>query len=421
MRIRRELRISAEPPDPRKTAPGVTAVVVLLGLLVVTCAIAAPVALLLRLSREEAPTLAEALSGEVPSLVALDAATASDVPPPQPAAPTPEQLREAMRLRYRPGPFARLDALVPSTSTMAQEQPASAFSAGGPETPWVVAGGEYRRVVAPPAAGGPALAHGLQETPSRPIPLLAGVPEDVQFAVLDGRGPEIRGVLVEFTGYPGSFYVQAEQQTELGAVLGEGAHDLTVNFGIRAPLLPGGLTLATSSFQTAMTVATIDRDGRVGPPITRTLEILPVGSGQIEVTLHMSEPTDLDLYVDDPSGGTIYYGNRNTPSSGHLDLDANAACNSNVGVDTEHIYFASGMAPPGKYAVRVAHYMSCIDGRPVDYRITVRNCGELAVLSGRFEGQGRQDQCLRTPGADRAFCQDVLTFDAAPCAQRPSK
>ena len=81
----------------------------------------------------------------------------------------------------------------------------------GSATPWVVAGGEYRRTGLPPAAGGPALAHGPRETPARPIPLLAGVPEDVQFGVLAGRGPEIRGVLVEFAGYRGSFYVQAEQ------------------------------------------------------------------------------------------------------------------------------------------------------------------------------------------------------------------
>lgn len=400
--------------------PAATVFAALGGLLLVTCVIAAPIALLLRLSREPTPTLAEALSGELAPLGIADAGVALDssLPPP---GPTPEELREAMRLRYRPGPFVTLDALIPSSSTVAQQQPTSAFSAGGSETPWVVAGGDFRRATVPGAAGGPALANGPREVSSRSIPLLAGVPEDVQFAVLDGRGPEIRGVLVEFAGYPGSFYVQAEQQTELGAVLGEGARDLTVNFGIRAPLLPGGFTLATAPFQTVMTVETIDRDGRAGPPITRTLEILPVGAGQIEVTLHMSEATDLDLYVDDPSGGTIYYANRDTPSSGHLDLDANAACGSNLGVDTEHVYFASGLAPPGKYSVRVAHYMSCIDGRSVDYRITVRNCGELAVLRGRFEGRGRAEQCLRDPGTDRVFCQKVLTFDAAPCAQRPSK
>lgn len=421
MRIRREPRISAEPPEPQKMSRAGTVVLVLVGLLSVTCMIAAPITMMLRASNEEAPTLREAVSGETLTGTLRPFDAGAFAAPPEPAGPTPEELREAMRRRYRPGPYATLDALVPSSSTVAQAQPGSAFGGGGPETPWVVAGGEYRRTGLPAAAGGPALAHGPRETPARPIPLLAGVPEDVQFGVLGGRGPEIRGVVVEFAGYRGSFYVQAEQQTELGAVLGEGARDLTVNFGIRAPIPPGGLALATAPFQTVMTVATVDRDGRTGPPITRLVEVLPVGAGQIEVTLHMTEPTDLDLYVVDPSGGTIYYANRDTPSSGHLDLDANAACGSNVGVDTEHIYFTSGMAPPGTYTVRVAHYMSCIDGRPVDYRITIRNCGELAVLRGRFEGRGRSDQCTSPPGSDRVFCQEVLSFDAAPCDARPPK
>lgn len=420
MRIRREPRISAEPPEPRKTSGAVTALVVLVGLMLVACVIAAPIALLLHLSREETPTLGEAVSGELGPLVAPDSGGIVGVPP-APPGPTPEELRDAMRQRYRPGPYATLDALIPSSSSVAQRAPDSAFSGGGAETPWVVAGGEYRRTGVPANAGGPALEHGPSESPARPIPLLAGVPEDVQFGVLGGRGPEIRGVMVEFAGYRGSFYVQAEQQTELGAVLGEGARDLTVNFGIRAPIPPGGLALATAPFQTVMTVATVDRDGHTGPPITRTIEVLPVGAGQIEVTLHMSEPTDLDLYVVDPSGGTIYYANRDTPSSGHLDLDANAACGSNVGVDTEHVFFTSGMAPPGTYTVRVAHYQSCIDGRPVDYRITIRNCGELAVLRGRFEGSGRSEQCTTAPGSDRVFCQEVVSFDAAACDQRPPK
>ena len=420
MRTRREPRTSAQPPDPSEPSRATKALVVFGGLVLVAVAIAAPVALLLRLSREQPPTLAEAVTGEAPLTGHLSPFDGGLGLAP-PAGPTPEQLREEMRVRYRPGPRATLDALVPSTSSVAQRQPTSAFTGGGPETPWVVAGGEYRRGGVPASAGGPALANGPRENPTRPIPLLAGVPEDVLFNVLDGRGPEIRGVFVEFAGYAGSFYVQAEQQTELGSVLGEGARDLTVNFGIRAPLPPGGIALATAPFQTMMTTATVDRDGRAGPPITRLVEVLPVGAGQIEVTLHMSEPTDLDLYVDDPSGGTIYYGNRDTPSSGHLDLDANAACNANVGLDTEHIYFASGMAPPGRYRVRVAHYMSCVNGRPVDYRLTIRNCGELVVLRGQFQGNGNQGQCLATTGNDPVACQEVVDFDAAPCEQRPVK
>ena len=97
------------------------------------------------------------------------------------------------------------------------------------------------------------------------------------------------------------------------------------------------------------------------------------------------------------------------------DLDANAACGSNLGVDNEHVYWPTGRAPRGTYTVRVAHYESCIEGRPVDYRITVRNCGETVVLSGRFAGASQSRTCLAA-GQDPSWCQDVVSFIVPPCA-----
>ena len=44
---------------------------------------------------------------------------------------------------------------------------------------------------------------------------------------------------------------------------------------------------------------------------------------------------------------------RAAPSGGALDLDANAACGSNMGVNTEHVYWPRGMAPAGTYTVYV--------------------------------------------------------------------
>ena len=87
-------------------------------------------------------------------------------------------------------------------------------------------------------------------------------------------------------------------------------------------------------------------------------------------------------------------------SGGHLDLDANAACSSNVSVDNEHVFWPRGRAPAGTYRVNVAHWRSCIEGRSVAYRVTVRACGETVVLSGRFDGGGRTHTCdrRRRPG-----------------------
>ena len=58
---------------------------------------------------------------------------------------------------------------------------------------------------------------------------------------------------------------------------------------------------------------------------------------------------------------------------------------------------------------------------PVDYRITVRNCGETAVFSGSFTGEGNSDTCDRDPSGagDRNWCQRVVDFDVTPCEQQP--
>ena len=66
---------------------------------------------------------------------------------------------------------------------------------------------------------------------------------------------------------------------------------------------------------------------------------------------------------------------------------------------------------------RVAHYRSCIGGRGVDYRVTVRNCGETAVFRGRFEGEGDTRTCMEAPpDAQPGWCQQVVSFDVTPCA-----
>jgi uncharacterized protein YfaP (DUF2135 family) len=129
----------------------------------------------------------------------------------------------------------------------------------------------------------------------------------------------------------------------------------------------------------------------------------------------MSIPTDLDLYVTDPSGTTVYFGNTRVFSGGQLDLDANAACSGNMGVNSEHVFWPQGSAPAGTYTVRVAHYESCIDGASVDFRVTVRACGETVVLTGRFAGDARAATCLASE-PDGSWCQDVVTFQAPSCS-----
>jgi len=187
---------------------------------------------------------------------------------------------------------------------------------------------------------------------------------------------------------------------------------------VDSPTRPDGSPApADKPFFVNLSVAAQDADGHVSTPVTRRLSILPLGTGDVEVSLTMGAATDLDLYVVEPTGGVLYYQRRRSGAGGQLDLDANAACSSNMGVNAEHVFWREGGAPAGTYVVRVAHFESCIDGAPVDYRVTVRACGETAVFSGRFEGEGDRENCFSDPGAQRAWCQQVVSFDVAPCKQ----
>ncbi|NIS28841.1 MAG: hypothetical protein GWN07_01935, partial [Actinobacteria bacterium] len=89
----------------------------------------------------------------------------------------------------------------------------------------------------------------------------------------------------------------------------------------------------------------------MSPYLRRQLRVMPVGTGDVEVTVTMTRSTDIDLYVIDPTGNTVYYGNSHSDNGGQLDLDANAACGANMGVDNEHIFWPRGTAPAGTYTV----------------------------------------------------------------------
>lgn len=327
-----------------------------------------------------------------------------------------------MRRRYVPGPHVRIEGMIPSDRALGRSPAVQAWTAGrSADTPWIVHGARYEPGAAPPPSAQPAprIAHDAGEEAGRPLTILAGVPAEARVRAADASGGTgVTAYAITFDGYRGHFVLPATVPTELGIVSAGGSDGATVRFTIGAPVRQDG-TLAASgqAFRAIARIAAIDDEGRVSPWITRELSVLPVGTGDVEVALTMSEATDLDLYVTDPTGTTVYYGNTEGVSGGHLDLDANAACGSNVGIDNEHVYWPSGRAPRGTYTVRVAHYESCIQGRPVDYRITVRNCGETVVLSGRFAGASQSQSCL-VGGQDPSWCQDVVSFAVPSCAAR---
>lgn len=329
-----------------------------------------------------------------------------------PEEPIVDPLAE-MRPRYRPGPYVQIVGLLPSG--LSQMRRLGAVGGRTIDNPWIVAGAELHTGSPPAAESGPGLT--LTGNTRQPLSLIAGAPAQLPLRASPGPGDEgaVQGLLIEFEGYPGYFFLPATVETELGRIQVAGTGDAELVFGIDSAELPGGIPAPTDKeMQAVMRVAAVDLQGRVSPWQRRELRVMPLGTGDVEVALSMSESTDLDLYVTSPSGTVIYYGNTRA-GGGHLDLDANSACNGNMGVNNEHVFWPRGAAPAGQYFVRVANFSSCIGGRPVDYRITVRNCGETAVFSGRFTGTGDGANCTVDPGTRQDWCQQVVAFDVTPC------
>jgi hypothetical protein len=309
--------------------------------------------------------------------------------------------------------------MIPADRPLGATPPPVAWARGrSADTPWIVHGARFEPAAPPSSSTQPAprCGHAPGEPVDRPLTILAGVPAEARVRAADASGGTgVTSYAVAFDGYRGHFVLPATVPTELGIVSAGGSDGATVRFTIGAPIRPDG-SIATHGdpFRATVRIAAIDDGGRISPWVTRELSVLPVGTGDVEVTLTMSEATDLDLYVTDPTGTTIYFGNTVGVSGGHLDLDANAACSGNLGINNEHTFWDRGRAPRGTYTVRVANYESCIDGRQVDYRVTVRNCGETVVLSGRFSGHGQAERCLMG-GQDPSWCQDVVSFVVPPC------
>ena len=80
-------------------------------------------------------------------------------------------------------------------------------------------------------------------------------------------------------------------------------------------------------------------------------------SGDVQITLAWNTGADLDLYVYDPQGNRIYYGQPNSPTGGVLDQDARGNCNpSQPNNRIENVFWAGGSRPPsGRYTAEV-HY-----------------------------------------------------------------
>ena len=137
--------------------------------------------------------------------------------------------------------------------------------------------------------------------------------------------------------------------------------------------LPPGVTRAnaepcTPASSDACNALDDDCDGRID-------EGCGWESGPIQVTLAWSSGADLDLYVTDPSGFTISYLDRDSPSGGHLDPDARGACIPG-GQTIENMHW-TGSPRGGDYHVIVHYWGDCGVADSTQALVTVSVSGRI--------------------------------------------
>lgn len=126
----------------------------------------------------------------------------------------------------------------------------------------------------------------------------------------------------------------------------------------------------------------------VGPSAGLATAVTSVGTGDVQVTLSWDADSDVDLHVVAPGGDEIFYGRRQSPSGGELDLDSNAACEIDR-IRNENITWPIGRAPRGDYIVRVDYWSNCGVVR-TEYTVRINNGGAVQIVSGSFTGAGNR-------------------------------
>jgi hypothetical protein len=146
------------------------------------------------------------------------------------------------------------------------------------------------------------------------------------------------------------------------------------------------LTLAQELPQTNFNVRYAGgTSGGVGTYQSESVAVVSVGTGQLQVSVSWNSDADVDLYLVEPNGEEIYYGNSSSAAGGQLDLDSNAGCST--GPRNENITYSS-TPPSGTYTVRLNYWDSC-GASSTNWVVTVQVAGRNPTThTGTFTGAG---------------------------------
>ncbi len=126
--------------------------------------------------------------------------------------------------------------------------------------------------------------------------------------------------------------------------------------------IPIQLPANTTNGRFCVNLWAYDATGRVSGVIQQCVDVLQLGTGDLQVNLTWdTNGTDVDLYVKEPNGNEIYFGDRSSSTGGQLDRD------DTNGFGPENIYWLNQL-PDGEYKISVDYFSG---GPATNYYVTV--------------------------------------------------
>jgi hypothetical protein len=101
-------------------------------------------------------------------------------------------------------------------------------------------------------------------------------------------------------------------------------------------------------------------------------------TGDVQITVGWNSGADIDLYVTEPSGFTLFYNeqHKRSQSSGYLDHDARGDCRrEQKNPRIENAYWSA--AQSGNYRVELHYFSPCARGATTEVTLSVVVAGEL--------------------------------------------
>ncbi|GAB3642790.1 hypothetical protein [Spirosoma arcticum] len=222
----------------------------------------------------------------------------------------------------------------------------------------VMPDGTLRIVGVPPAPNGGSQAPQIRSIFVTPITASNGGVAAVSFQI-----PTNTSSTAPISGY----YVQIQgSDSYFNVPVASGSNPAVASIPIQLPA-------NTGQGRFCVNVWAYDASGRVSSVVEQCVEVLQLGTGDLQTNLTWdTDDTDVDLYVQEPSGNVIYYSNDQSASGGELDRD------DTDGFGPENIYWTNQL-PDGEYKVWVEYYSG---GPRTNFFVTINAARTVRSYTG---------------------------------------